>query len=67
MTCPNAKTCQDRNCPYSHNDNENNYHPLFYKTISTLENNLEYNKETIFLKNACDLFDDFRIIYNYKD
>ena len=40
---------------------------MFYKTISTLENNLEYNKETIFLKNACDLFDDFRIIYNYKD
>ena len=65
VTCPNIKRCLDNNCPYSHNDNENNYHPLYYKTI--LMNNLRYNNDSKMIKNSCDLFTDFRIIYNYKD
>ena len=61
----NLQNCSDRNCPYSHNNNENNYHPLFYKTV--FSNNLTYNNDTKLIKNACDLFEDFRIIYNYKN
>ena len=67
MNCPNIKICQDVNCPYSHNNNENDYHSLFYKTILISSDNLESNKDKKIIKNACDLFDDFRIIYNYKD
>ena len=63
-TCP-SKNCGDDNCPYSHNDNENNFHPLYYKTIYM--NNLRYNNDSKLIKDACDLFSDFRIIYNYKD
>ena len=67
MNCPNIKTCQDINCPYSHNNNENDYHSLFYKTILISSDNSESNKDKKIIKNACDLFGDFRIIYNYKD
>ena len=63
-TCP-SKNCGDDNCPYSHNDNENNFHPLYYKTIYMT--NLRYNNDSKLIKDACDLFSDFRIIYNYKD
>jgi len=65
VTCPNIKNCRDNNCIYSHNDNENNYHPLYYKT--TFENNSGFIKDIKLIKNACNLFSDFRIIYNYKD
>ena len=65
LNCSNLQNCSDKNCPYSHNNNENNYHPLFYKTI--ISNNLKYNNDTKLIKNACDFFDDFRIIYNYKN
>ena len=66
VTCNNIKYCQDKNCPYSHNDNENNFHPLFYKTTLS-SNNSDINKNKNLIKNACDLFADFRIIYNYKN
>ena len=54
--------CNDINCIYSHNDSEMEYHPLFYKT--------KYNSQGgsgILEKTANNLFDDFRIIYNYKN
>ena len=63
-TCP-SKNCEDNNCPYSHNDNENNFHPLYYKTIYMT--NLRYNNDSKLIKDAANLFEDFRIIYNYKD
>ena len=63
LKCNN--NCNDNNCPYSHNDNENDYHPLYYKTM--LMNNLGSNIENKLNKNSYDLFKDFRIIYNYKN
>ena len=53
--------CGNESCPYSHNQYEMEYHPLFYKTkySSTPIGYLE--------KNASNLKDDFRIIYNYKN
>ena len=54
--------CNDENCPFSHNENELNYHPLFYKTKY-----LSGGKKGYFEKNANNFFDDFRIIYNYKN
>ena len=53
--------CGNESCPYSHNQYEMEYHPLFYKTkySSTPIGYLE--------KNANNLKDDFRIIYNYKN
>ena len=65
VLCPNIKTCRENNCPYSHNENESDYHPLYYKT--SLENISIRPNDTKLIKNACDLFNDFRIIYNYKD
>ena len=54
--------CDDEKCPFSHNENELNYHPLFYKTKY-----LSGGKKGYFEKNANNFFDDFRIIYNYKN
>ena len=60
IMCQN-KNCNDKNCPYSHNENEMYYHPLFYKTKYN-----SYKKDGLLEKNATNLFDDFRVIYNYK-
>ena len=60
-----GKKCDYPNCPYSHNDDEVNYHPLFYKTqykYSEDEGELK-----LYSKTATNLFNDFRIIYNYKN
>jgi len=51
-TCP-SKNCEDNNCPYSHNDNENNFHPLYYKTIYMT--NLRYNNDSKLIKDAANL------------
>ena len=60
------KNCENnKNCIYAHNDNENEYHPLFYKTI--LSNNLGHGNDKRLVKGATNLFEDFRIIYNYKN
>jgi hypothetical protein len=59
--CSN-EACGKSNCIYSHNDNELNYHPLFYKTIY-----IENGHNSLLEKGAGDFFNDFRIIYNYKD
>jgi len=60
------KNCENNeNCVYAHNDNENEYHPLFYKTI--LSNNLGHGNDKRLVKGATNLFEDFRIIYNYKN
>jgi len=57
------KNCENnKNCIYAHNDNENEYHPLFYKTI--LSNNLGHGNDKRLVKGATNLFEDFRIIYN---
>ena len=54
--------CDDEKCPFSHNDNELNYHPLFYKTKYQ-----SGGKKGYFEKNANNFYEDFRIIYNYKN
>ena len=54
--------CNNPNCPYSHNDDEVNFHPLFYKTQCKNQGG-----SGIYEKTADNLFDDFRIIYNYKN
>ena len=60
IMCQN-NNCNDKNCPYSHTENEMYYHPLFYKTKYN-----SYKKGGLLDKNATDLFNDFRVIYNYK-
>ena len=62
IKCEKSEECKNNNCPYSHNDNEMFYHPLYYKTRF-------YNseKEGYYSKNANDYINDFRIIYNYKN
>ena len=64
INCQKGKECHLTNCPYSHNDNENYYHSLYYKTTV---NAMGKNKNTKLFKDATDLFTDFRIIYNYKN
>ena len=54
--------CDDEKCIFSHNANELNYHPLFYKT--KYQNG---EKNGYFDKYANNFFEDFRIIYNYKN
>ena len=63
ITCNNVENCKDENCPYSHNDNEMFYHPLYYKTKYNKEN----KKNDPLNENACNLEEDYRIIYNYKN
>ena len=57
-----TKDCKDKDCTYSHNDLEMAYHPLFYKTKFSGNNNLGPLEKT-----ANNLLEDFRIIYNYKN
>ena len=57
-----TKDCKDKDCTYSHNDLEMEYHPLFYKTKFSGNNNLGLLEKT-----ANNLLEDFRIIYNYKN
>ena len=54
--------CNNNNCPYSHNEYEMEYHPLFYKTKYNSQGSQGYLEKT-----ANNLLDDFRIIYNYKN
>jgi len=62
--CKNEKC--DKNCIYSHNENEINYHPLFYKT--EFIDNTDYSESNMALcPTAKNYEEDFRIIYNYKD
>ena len=66
--CPKGKNCNLQNCPYSHNENENCYHSLYFKTIyNSNYKNIGKNKESKLFKDATNLFKDFRIIYNYKN
>ena len=60
IKCQN--NCKNDNCPYSHNDLEMEFHPLFYKTTYS-----SGSSKGIFDKVANNLMDDFRIIYNYKN
>ena len=54
--------CDEENCPFSHNDNELYYHPLVYKTKYQ-----DGGKKGYLDRNANNVLDDFRIIYNYKN
>ena len=64
--CPDIDKCDKKECIYSHNKNEINYHPLLYKTQYNDEN--EYCDSNIALCPTAKNFDeDFRIIYNYKE
>ena len=66
VLCKNNEKCEDKNCIYSHNNYEINYHPLSYKII--YEDNQDYCETNIALcPTAKNLDTDFRIIYNYKD
>ena len=66
VLCPDLEKCDKNECIYSHNNNEINYHPLFYKTKYNDEN--DYSDSNIALCPTAKNFDeDFRIIYNYKD
>jgi hypothetical protein len=66
MICPNVDECDKRECIYSHNEYEINYHPLFYKT--KYYNDTNYCESNMSLCPSANNFDeDFRIIYNYKD
>ena len=56
------KDCKEKDWTYSHNDLEMEYHPLFYKTKFSGNNNLGLLEKT-----ANNLLEDFRIIYNYKN
>ena len=58
----NDSNCKNENCPYSHNDLEMEFHPLFYKTKFS-----SHGQGGILDKWANNLKDDFRIIYNYKN
>ena len=58
----NNDNCTNENCIFSHSDNEMEYHPLYYKT--KYQSN---GKRGCFDKTANDYFNDFRIIYNYKN
>ena len=63
--CKNEK-CDNKNCIYSHNKNEVNYHPLLYKT--EFKDDSDYSESNIALcPTAQNYEEDFRIIYNYKD
>lgn len=52
----------ERECPFSHNDNEYNYHPLYYKVIPC-------ERMDSCLKESCPNAhkDDMRIIYNVNN
>ena len=62
IKCDNGVNCKNEKCPYSHTDNEMEYHPLYYKTRL-----YSLSGKGCFARNACDLLNDFRIIYNYRD
>ena len=62
IICENINKCENENCPYSNTYNEVYFHPLFYKTRYYNDNSKGYLS-----KMANDYFNDFRIIYNYKN
>ena len=62
IICENIDKCENENCPYSNTYNEMYFHPLFYKTRYYNE-----NSKGNLSKTANDYFNDFRIIYNYKN
>ena len=62
IICDNIDKCENENCPYSNTYNEMYFHPLFYKTRYYNDNSKAYLSKT-----ANDYFNDFRIIYNYKN
>ena len=58
--------CDNKDCIYSHNKNEINYHPLFYKT--EFKDDTDYSESNMALcPTAKNYEEDFRIIYNNKD
>ena len=65
ILCKNYEKCDKKDCIYSHNIYEINYHPLIYKT--KYEDNKDYCESNMALcPTAKNLDVDFRIIYNYK-
>ena len=58
---------KDENDIYAKNDNEINYHILFYKTQMCKECDVSNNELQLLCPYAHDILKDFRIIYKYKD
>ena len=62
IICENFEKCGNDSCPYSNTYNEMYFHPLFYKTRYYYDNSKGFLSKT-----SNDYFNDFRIIYNYKN